>query len=268
MKARIIVILIVLAVLVSCITACTSKDSFLVQVMKLSPEDTYMITCFDAEGARDDPEFNFIHDYMIEELSYTGVDMEVMDISAFATVETDWDYIYIVMGDFELEDVRDALIELGVGFAENKYRGIEIWTDDYETSIAFIDDIVVAGPTDEVEACIRRHNNQASSMYDNEDMKEVADKLPAAVVHSVFGPDVMYSIEALSGSICLTNSNGHDGVVDMSGWLKYSTEASAEDAMTTDLEDDLGWELNAAISDVQQSGQFVEFAGEMEIPED
>jgi hypothetical protein len=268
MKRKILTIVVMLTVLASSITACTPKDSYLVQVMKLAPENTYIITCMDVQKITEDREFDFIYDYMMDELSYTGIDIEVSDISAFATVETGSDYVYMVIGDFDLEDVRNALIELDVGFIEGEYRGIEIWTDDYETSVAFIDNIIIAGYTDEVEACIRRHKNQASSMYDNEDLKAVADKLPTAAVHSVLGPDVLYDIEVLSSSVCLRNSTSGDEVLDMSGWLKFDSEASAEDAMTEDLEDDLGWEFNATITDVSMSGQFIEFTGEMEIPED
>jgi hypothetical protein len=234
--------------------------------MELAPEDTYMITCIDVQEIVGDREFDFIYDMLIDELSYAGIDIGLSDISAFATIETERDYIYIVIGDFNLEDIRDALVEYDVGFAEGEYRGIEIWTDDYETSVAFVGNSAVVGPTNEVEACIRRHKNQASSMYDDEDMKAVADKLPSAVVYSVFGPDVLYDIEVVSGSVCLNNSTGGDEVLDISGWLRFDSDASAEDAMTEDLEDDLGWEFSATITDVRPNGEFIEFTGDMETP--
>lgn len=59
-----------------------------------------------------------------------------------------------------------------------------------------------------------------------------------------------------------------DEVPDMSRWVKFDSEASAEDAIAEDFEDDLDWELYATINAVHLSGQFIEFTGDMEIPED
>jgi len=265
MKIRIFTAIVALAILVSGITACTPKGGYLVQVMKLAPEDTYMITCMDAKEAEEDPEFNFIYDYMIDEFSFMMLDMEAWDISALAIIETDWDYIYVLMGDFDLRDVGDFLIELD--FAEGEYKGIEIWTDDYDYSVAFIGNMIVAGEKDTVEVCIRRHKNEESSMYDDEDMKAVADKLTAASVYLMFGPDLMYDIEVLSGGIGFKNLHGNDGVLDITGQLKFNNGANAEAAMGN-IEDDLSMEFDATSIDAHLSGQFIEFTGEMEIPED
>jgi hypothetical protein len=262
MKARIIATLIVLAALVSSITACTTTVSFLPNVMKLAPEDTYMITCMDTKEAVEDPEFDFIYDYMINELSYMMVGIEASDISASAIIETDRDYVYVVMGNIDLGEVRDALDD--EDFVESEYQGIEIWTDDYDDAVAFIDNMIVVGYSDEVEACIRRHNSEESSMYDDKDIKAVADKLPAAVVHVVFGADVIYSFEVLAGGVYWRNSTSGDEVLDMSGWLRFDSVASAEAAMEN-IEDDLSWEFNAINIEAHLSGQFIEFTGEMEV---
>ena len=104
-------------------------------------------------------------------------------------------------------------------------------------------------------------------MYDNENMKVVADRLPSGISYSVFGSDVMYSTEVLAGSICWENSTSGDGVLDISGWLKFDSETSAEAAMEN-IEDALGWEFDATNTEASLSGQFIEITAEMEIPED
>ncbi|HEY33254.1 MAG TPA: hypothetical protein G4O10_09165 [Dehalococcoidia bacterium] len=261
MKVRILSMLIVLAVLASSITACIGTDSFLVKVMKLAPQDTYMITCVNLQTAVEDPEFNYVYDYMIDELTYTMGDIDVSDVTDAAIIETDFDYIYILMGNFDLRDIRDYLTELE--FVDGEYKEVEIWTDDYDYAVAFIGNTIVAGDTDTVEACIRRHKNEQSSAYDNVDMKSVADKMPAAVVHVVFGPDVTYNFEVLSGGLCLRNSTSGDDVLDASGWLKFDSAMSAEDAMIEDIEDNLGWEFGITDVEARQSGQFIEFTGDM-----
>ena len=62
MKVKILTILIVLAVLVSGITACTPKDGNLVKVMKLAPRDTPTVMCMDIETMAEDPDFSIIYD--------------------------------------------------------------------------------------------------------------------------------------------------------------------------------------------------------------
>jgi len=150
-------------------------------------------------------------------------------------------------------------------FVEGEYKGIEVWTDDYDYAVAFIGNTIVAGEKDTVEACIRRHKDEESSMYDDEDMKAVADKLTAASVYLMFGPDVMYSIEVLSSGIGFKNLHGDDGVLDMTGQLKFDSGTSAEAAMEN-IEDDLNWEFGATNIEASLSGQYIEFTGEYEIP--
>jgi len=103
-------------------------------------------------------------------------------------------------------------------------------------------------------------------MYDNEDMKSVVDKLPASVVSVVFGPDYMSDIEILAGGICVQNQNREDEVLDYTGWYRFDSEVSAEDAME-DFEDYMRIELDAISINAHLSGQFIEIAAEVELPE-
>ncbi len=264
MKARIITALLMLAVLVSCITTCKTKGGYLVNVMKLAPENAGAVYCTEIKAWAEDPDLSFAYDEMISGLGYVIPFVETSDISVYAEFDIDWGPIIVLFGDFNLKDVRDALTE--EDYVEGEYKGIEIWTDDYDDAVSFIDNMIVYGYKDSVEACIRVYKNEESSLYDNEDMKVVVDKLPAAIVQMVFGPDEMYSIEVLSGSICWRNSTSGDEVLDISGWLKFDSEASAEAAMEN-IEDDLSWELVVTVTDARLSGQFIEITGEMEIPE-
>ena len=109
------------------------------------------------------------------------------------------------------------------------------------------------------------YKNEEPSIYDNEDMKVVADRLPAAIYYMVFGPDYIYGIETLAGGVCVQNQHPNDEVLDVLGWLKFDSAASAEATMEN-IEDDLSRELNITITDARLSGQFIEITGEMEIP--
>jgi hypothetical protein len=265
MKIKIITIVLVLAVLASSITACKPKDSYLVQVMKLVPEDTYVVTCSDLKQMTEDPDFTAIYNSMISSLSYQTVGVAVSDISVLAYIETDYlEDIFVLIGDFDLEEARDALTT--GDFVEGEYRGIEIWTDEYEDAVAFIGNMVVSGYSDEVEACIRRHKNEESSMYDNKEMKSIAARLPSGVISVIFGPDYFYDIEILAGGICVHNQQRDDEVLDITGWFKFDSEASAEAAME-DIEDALSRIFDATNIEASLSGQLIEITGEAEIPE-
>lgn len=265
MKVRILTVLVVLAVLVSSITSCTGTDSFLIKVMKLAPEGVGYITCADIEAMAEDPDLEDWHNDWIVELSYYAIScIETTDVSAFAGFEIDWAYVFVFMGSFDLEDIRDALEE--EYFVEGECSGVEIWTGGFDEAIAFIDNMVVYGDAYAVEACIRTHKNEEPSLYDNEDMKAVADKLPSGVFSGIFGPDYIYSDEGLAGGMCLINLTRGDEVCDMNSWYKFDSKASAEDAIE-DVEEDLSWTWGATNIETRLSGQFIEITAEVEISE-
>ncbi|MFX1265859.1 MAG: hypothetical protein ACFFH0_10805, partial [Promethearchaeota archaeon] len=115
-----------------------------------------------------DPDWEFIYDgletIMALEPNMRSMvgDMDTSDVSASAVVITTGnDIIFVLIGDFNLEDIRDALIE--GNWIEDEYEGIEIWTlYDYK-AIAFIDNMIVSGNTAPVEACISAHKNEEPS---------------------------------------------------------------------------------------------------------
>ncbi|HEY31865.1 MAG TPA: hypothetical protein G4O10_02020 [Dehalococcoidia bacterium] len=265
MKAKTLTIVVVLAILACSITTCTPNDSYLVQVMKLAPEDTNVVLCIDAEAIAEDPDFGYIYDATVSSLGHETANIDRSAISTLASISTDSYYVLVFVGDFGLKDVRGTLIE--EDYVEGEYLGVEIWTGDFEHTVAFIDNMIVSSyTTDSVKACIRIHKNEEPSMYDNEDMKSVVDKLPASVVSVVFGPDYMSDIEILAGGICVQNQNREDEVLDYTGWYRFDSEVSAEDAME-DFEDYMRIELDAISINAHLSGQFIEIAAEVELPE-
>jgi len=274
MKRKIIPVLIVLAILTSGLTACTTKNSNLIRVMKIAPEDTIVISYVDVEAAAEDPDLEFMYDSFVENVMGNMIGgVDVSDVSATAVMQTiDRVPVYVLIGDFNLEDIRDALIE--EDWIEGEYERVEIWTGGFIFAVAIIDDMIVFGFDGAVEACIRAYKNEESSMYDNADARAVADKLsfvPSCVVATAdYTPpeleDYVSEIEYLAYSMGISNENRGDEVMDISAWFKFDSEASAEAAME-DAEDfiDTGVEGYASIS-ARLNGQFIEITGEMEIP--
>ena len=278
MKRKIISVLIVIAVLATGLTTCTIKDNYLIQVMKIVPEDTIVVSCNDYEAAAEDPDWEFIYDgletIMALETNMRRMvgGMDTSDVSASAVVITTGnDIIFVLIGDFNLEDIRGALIE--GDWAEDEYEGVEIWTY-YDKAIAFIDNMIVSGYTDAVEACICAHKNEEPSMYDNEDARAVADKLPVVPSYVVALGDYtpielahyVSEIEYQAYSLGISNENRDDEVLDISAWFKFDSEASAEAAMEEAedfLETGVGGYTNLH---ARLNGQYIEITAEMEIP--
>jgi hypothetical protein len=279
MKRKKITVLFVLAVLTSGLAACTPKGGYLIQVMKIAPEDTIVISCNDYEAAAEDSDWEFIYDGLETIMaletnmrSMVGV-IDTSDISASAVVITTGnDIIYVLIGDLNLEDIRDALIE--GDWIEDEYEGIEIWTYYDYKAIAFIDNMIVSGYTDPVEACICAYKNEEPSMYDNEDTRAVADKLPVVpscvVASGDYTPielaNYVSEIKYLAYSLGVSNEDRGDGVLDISAWFKFDSEATAEAAMEEAedfIETGVGGYTNL---DARLNGQYIEITGEMEIP--
>ena len=195
--------------------------------MKLVPEDTYYITCINRIQMVEDSDFPVFYNNMAW---HPFIPMFIgLDHSAISVVALFGDFNVILIGDFSLEDIRDTLTRMD--FVEDEYRGVEIWTYDYGGAFAFIDNMIVAGYIDSVEACIRIQKNEEPSWYDNEDMKSIADRLPAGAISMVFGPNYIDDIEILAAGICLRNRHRGDEDLNNKGCFKFDNEASAQDAL-------------------------------------
>ena len=70
MKRKAITVLIVTAVLASGITACTTRDSYPIQVMKIAPGDAVRVTCMDIETMQEDTDFSSMYLYTDIHLTY------------------------------------------------------------------------------------------------------------------------------------------------------------------------------------------------------
>ena len=116
-------------------------------------------------------------------------------------------------------------------------------------------------------------------MYDNEDMRAVADKLRSGIISWVFGPDYMDYLdyidypyhtvyrEILAVGIRYQKQQHDDEVWDITGWFKFDSEASAEAALEY-IEYAFESEFSPTQISSRLSGQYIEITGEKEIPED
>lgn len=271
MKAKILTILIVLTVLVSCITGCTQKDSYLIDILKILPDDIVAVDCVDIKAMAEDPDLEVTYNRQRDRVITMAEDMVGIDVSfcvyaAQATAERG--YLYVYVGDFDLETVRDALTNND--YERDEYTEIEIWTKD-PLSVTFLKKKIVIGITETVKDIIHLKNNKGSPWYDDREIKSVVDKLPAGVESMVFGPDYMpHLLEVVAGGFCLQNLTRNEGVLDIAGWFKFESEADAE-ANLDEIENnfefyiELTGDFEVTQLNSQLQGEFIEITGEMVI---
>lgn len=263
MKIKAIAILIVLVVLVFSVFGCIqSKGSNITKVMQVAPEDAEMIGYANIRAMLKDPDFENIYDDIVDELSYEIEGIEVSDISGYAGIETDEGYLIVLIGNFDLGDIGDVLKE--EDYTEGEYRGLEVWSDDFDNAVAFVEKMIILGDKDAVQQCIRIHKNEEPSMYDNKDMKSVVDKLPVSIIYMVFGQDYMYDIEILAGAVSLRNLTSGDEVLNFAGLFKFKSEADAE-ASLEGVEDFIERQMNVSVYDSKIRDRFIEIKGEMDM---
>jgi hypothetical protein len=266
MKTRIFAMLVVLAVLVSCITGCTTKDSDLIEILKILPEDAGVIRvmCFNIESLESDPDLaDWYRSLQSDIFSPTlPVLLDSSDIRTSAAAMSLDIFLWIFTGEFDHQGIRDFLIE--EDFETDEYEGVETWTlTEEELAMAFLEKMFIAGTIDSVKASIRVSHNEKPSLYSDKDVKSVVDKLPEGVVFTIARGQVGFNIPALASGFSVRKA-ASDTALDITGWSKFESEADAEAALD-DVEYQTKNMWNASQISSQIEGQFIELTGEMAI---
>jgi hypothetical protein len=134
-----------------------------------------------------------------------------------------------------------------------------------DSVVAFLENMLVLGDTYNVKVAIEVSQGKETSMYDDEDVKSVVDKLPSGILVLIEREEAMYNVDALVGGVSLRKSAGGKVTLEIKGWYEFRDETSAEAALD-DLKDYLKDYFNAINMDGQLKGEFIELTGESEIP--
>lgn len=133
-------------------------------------------------------------------------------------------------------------------------------------AVAFLKNMLVLGFEDAVKLSIRVSQGKETSLYGDQDVKSVVDRLPAGILISIEREVAMYNIQSLAGGVSIGKSARGEGTLEIKAWYKFSSETSAE-AAQHDLEDYLeGW-YDATHIESQLKGEFIELTGETDIPD-
>jgi hypothetical protein len=257
-KLTAIVSVLFIAVVIASL-GCLGGGGSAKDMAKMTPEGTSHLIHYDLQTIRDDKDLDDVYESIEknwpEKLDEYGLDIDDTNYEAAAGSIT------ILGGKFDLENVRDELDD--AEFDKDDYKGVELWTGEDE-AVAISGDKVLYGDKDNVKECIKVMKGDQQSVYDdNDDFREVIDKLPGGIMMTVsyyYGYNE-YDGELVRGSVWVKED---DDTLKMKGVIKFKDENDAEDAKS-DLKRDLKEELDDVA--VELKGKFLEYTGKKDIDE-
>ncbi|UCB43401.1 MAG: hypothetical protein JSV77_01770 [Dehalococcoidales bacterium] len=269
MKGKIIAIIIALVAVTGSIIAIffLQQRGYLTEIIQILPDDINLVSYVNAESLAEDPDLEYWHNSLVDNTGRTIEDVIGIDLSgaqALVTAYTSFyeGFIIVIKGDFDLEDVRDALIEND--FIKGEYEGENIWTWTEEPlAVVFVKEMIIFGVTDSVKAVVYVNQNDELTLYSDEDIKSIVDRLPVGISSAIYrGEEAFGDISAVAGGTSITKGNG---VLEIKGWFKFESEADAEAALQ-DVKDLMNDMWNTTDMDGRLRGQFIELTGETAIP--
>jgi hypothetical protein len=248
------VVLIVIAVI---IPSGSEKNNF-IRMVKMLPEEVVEFSFFDAGMLQTDEDLLYtwdsIKDYFLGDDIYGE---NLSSINGLGVAGSEYDLV-LYSGDFDLEQMK-AVIEQN-SLESSEYEGITIWTDQDAYSTAVIDNVVFVGTSEEIQLCINASNGQGTSLYDNNDVVDIINRLPGGYLLGVLTMGEDASAESyglLAVGMAAYKDNGNISQVSL---LKFEDADAVQDYL--DL-------IESAITedyDVRQDGQYLTISSTSEIP--
>ena len=238
---------------------CLDGGSSAKDMAKMVPEDASRFGHFDFQTMRDDKDLEEFYEKMEgDNLDALGVDRYDINHMAVVSGEEEGDYeLVILKGNFDLEDVRDELDD--ADFDEDEYKGIEIWKRASKLggdfAIAISGDTLIIGKKDSVKDCIKVMKGSEKSVYDdNEDFRDVIDRLPGGIITFVSPSGCRHQYEGTLRA-GIVNIREDEDTLKVHVVIKFDDEDDAEDAKS-----ELKRDLKEVIDDVvvKQNGVFLE----------
>lgn len=226
-------------------------------VAKMLPKKTDSFEYLNVQKLRADRDLDELYDEWRDDYEYSDVEYETgvrhSEVTYWIEADCPEDYLYILGGKFDLEEIRDELEDNY--YEEDEYRGVEVWDDGY-TSVAFPKGRVVTGYIEEVEDCIEAIQG-GRSLYDDSDVSQIVRRLSSGLAFDVEADPW----EQHEGLVAEGVSYAKKDSRHIKGQMVYlfEDEDAAEDALD-EIVDDLPRDFH-----VSQSGRTVVITGEGDI---
>ena len=179
-KAVICIVVLILAFISTGIGCDLTKDKGAADMMKKLPNYIDFFYFMDVDAMRNDADLEKVYidfeDYFEVFSDYWGINFN--DVDGFARAIIGFNIFF--EGDFNLNEVREKLEELEYGGDE--YRGIEIWEVE-DVFIALVSNkLIIIGIEDAVKDCIKVIKDGDASLYDDEDFRDIIERLPSGII--------------------------------------------------------------------------------------
>jgi len=258
-----VVAVVILACLVSGTVGCAagqergvSREWGVTDMMKKTPENAAHLTFVNVKELRGDNDLEHLYEGWRDNLGHTfddyGIVADDVNLTAMGiSLEGEGEGYYLINGDFDLRKVRDKLYSLG--FDEDEYRGVELWERNGEV-MALMEHLVILSTEQGVRDCVEVIMGEKDSLWDNQDIKDVLDRLPDGInVKYISHPQYM-AYEGMKAQGTSLEKKDED-TLKMTGIFMFEDEDAASDAVAKIKEDTGAEEIER--SDVNQDGRFV-----------
>jgi len=240
------------------------RERGVADMMMKTPENAAYLSFVDAKELRSDNDIEHLYeawrDNLGRALDDCGIVADDVNLTAMGMSSEGVGY-YLIDGSFNPREVGDKLGSLG--FDEDEYRGVELWERNGE-SVALMEGLVILGTGQGVRDCIEVTNGEKDSLWDNQDVKDIVDRLPDGFsVKYICHPQHMAYEGMKAQATCLEKKD--EDTLKMTGVFMFEDEDTARDAVTEIKEDTGAEEIER--SDVKQDGKFVILTIEVGIDE-
>jgi hypothetical protein len=282
-----VVVLVVLSLIVA--AGCSSDGggggttASAVGTMKQLPKGGDGFAFADLEGMQTNEQLKDLYDSYGDRLN-EGYDTEEelgASLDEVTGVATNGEVV-LIKGTFQLDDIRANLEDQD--YDKGEYKDVETWesTDEGgETAVAFIDkSLIIIGQTmGDLEDCIDAIKGGGTSLYEDENLKDMMDRLPHGIVvgcaevpsdFANYGYSYLENVDTAGFSIAVKDAKN----LLLTVVLKFDDNSDADDAkdeIKNDIEDAIDAYLGDYLeaSDVEinvaQDNEYLTVTAEMSI---
>lgn len=223
-------------------------------MMRQIPDDSTYFTFVDAKALRGDKDLKHLYEGWRDNPGYTLDDYGIVtdDVEHTAMgISLEGERYYLIDGDFDLREVRDKLDSLGLD--EGEYRGVELWERNGEV-VVLVEDLVILSTEEDVRDSIEVIMGEKDSLWDNQDVKDIVDRLPDGINTKYISHPQYMSYEGMKAQGTSLEKKDED-TLNMIAVFMFEDEDAARHAVAEIKEDTGAEEIER--SDVKQDGMFV-----------
>ena len=222
-------ILISLLVLVGASVGCTSDAKEATTVMERVPWDTNPLVITDVADLRSDSYLGGLYtawkDALGHQMEIHGIDSSDVGLSASGGG------LSLYEGDFDLVEVRYELEDRD--YSEYEYKDVEVWQKPRGNEwVALMNGLIVIGSKESVQDCLTVIREEAGSLSDRQDARDVIDRLPDGVIMQIGSVEPLsllgiFDLEAWGMSVNKKDAE----TIEIIAVYKFDDEDAAHDAM-------------------------------------